>query len=109
VMIAATVLVLGPHTASPAAAAPSTVAARPAAASAPGATEHTGVFDGYYLFYDGFGDLNDPPIYYLGEYGYDTMNFYVYNDVNKTVNVTLTDPNATRDGLTTPSGLPRST
>jgi hypothetical protein len=41
--------------------------------------------------------------YYIGEVGDDALNFYIYDAVDHDVNVTLTDPNASRDGVASPA------
>ncbi len=60
---------------------------------------------GDYLEYDflnGYGDYSGG-YYYLGELGYDTLNFWVYDPFDLDVNFTLTDLNATRDGVGNPA------
>jgi hypothetical protein len=95
VMIAAVVVVLVPAST----AATTSGGARPATPAAAVARPAQGpayeLFNGY-----GYYAANT---YYLGEVGWDTLNFYVYDDVDHDVNVTITDPNATRDGVSSPA------
>jgi hypothetical protein len=93
VMIAAVVVVLAPASGAAASSSP----ARPtAAAAAPTA----GDID--YELLNGFGDYAGNT-YNIGEVGWDTLNFYVYDEFDHDVNVTITDPNATRDGVASPA------
>ncbi len=51
--------------------------------------------------YNGYGDLSGG-YYYPGVPGQGTLEFGIDDDVDHTVNVTVYDPNATRDGLVNP-------
>jgi hypothetical protein len=95
VMIAAVVVVLVPA-ATPGATAGSARPAAPASALVRPAAGPE------YELLNGFGEYADNT-YSLGEVGDDTLNFYVFDALDHDVNVTITDPNATRDGVATPA------
>ncbi|HYB77857.1 MAG TPA: hypothetical protein VEE83_04145, partial [Thermoplasmata archaeon] len=65
------------------------------AAIAPAATSITATL------YNGYGD--SLTAFYPGAVGWGSLAFLVYDPVDKVVNVTVTDPNATRDGVATPA------
>ena len=93
-VIVAAAAVLLPHAAS------SNASARPAAAATV-----TGSNPSAYLEYEltnGFGYYAGNS-YYIGELGWDTLTFWVYDPFDTSVNFTLTDPNATRDGVGNPA------
>jgi hypothetical protein len=85
----------------------------PAAPTAPHASErtsvaftptqsHNAVGPIYYYLYNGYGDYVYNT-FYPGEIGWGTLNFYIDDAVDHEVNVTLTDPNASRDGVPSPA------
>jgi hypothetical protein len=94
VMIAAVVVVLAPAaglspTSHASGAASPTVAAQP----------NLGIS---YELYDGLGEYAYNT-YYIGIATADTLTFYVHDPLDQDVNVTITDPNATRDGVASPA------
>ncbi len=58
--------------------------------------------DIYPTLYNGVGNPSDSH-YYPGVPGYGTLEFYIYDTVDHTVNVTVVDPNATRDHVASPA------
>ncbi len=82
------------------AASPAAPSAAPVGASAPAAS--TPAAGPYYELYNGYGEASDNQ-YYPGEVGWGTLTFYVYDADDHDVNVTITDPNATRDGVGSPA------
>ena len=54
-----------------------------------------------YALYNGYD--GGTTTYYLGEVGYNTLNFAVTDFLDHDVNVTITDPNASRDSVATPA------
>jgi hypothetical protein len=93
-MIAAAVVVLLPGPTA-AGTAPHPAAPTAAARSSPAAAIS-------YELYDGEGDYVNNT-YYINELYWSTLTFYVYDALDHSVNVTITDPNASRDGVASPA------
>jgi hypothetical protein len=97
VMIAAAFVALTPASGAAHSLGGSAPAASPQVAG--GATPDVGItFD----LLNGYGEYA-ADTYYIGEIGWDTLNFEVHDALDSAVNLTITDPNATRDGVSSPA------
>ncbi|HTT45207.1 MAG TPA: hypothetical protein VMH38_04240 [Thermoplasmata archaeon] len=93
-LIVSMLIAFAPTLAHSASAPPSSAGSGVEEASHPAASVGLTLLNGY-----GYAETN----YYPGDVGWGSLYFIVTDPLDKAVNVTITDPNATRDGVATPA------